>query len=158
MKIVTARLALISIGKIYGGEIFQNSSSNMMIFQNSYFLCCFTFLGLHFGVVFFGGLSMIVGWTSFAGSLSFLGVLVFRVVFIFGVLFFFWVNFYFGVVAVGIRNGIFEEFPSIDYSNWNESQTGSDNFHCPFGSRNPKKIKTETISYVKTWPLTPAIG
>ena len=154
---VTARLALISIGKIYGGEIFQNSSSNMMIFQNSYFLCCFTFLGLHFGVVFFGGLSMIVGWTSFAGSLSFLGVLVFRVVFIFGVLFFFWVNFYFGVVAVGIRNGIFEEFPPIDSSNWNESQTGSDNFHCPFGSRNPKKLKGN-LSYVKKSPLAWAMG
>ena len=46
----------------------------------------------------------------------------------------------------------------IDSSNWNESQMGSDNFHCPFGSKNPKKEKKENKSYVEKWSLTPAIG
>ena len=140
MKIVTARLALISIGKIYGGEIFDNSSSNMIICQNWYFLCCLTFWGLHFEFAFFWGLSLFLG--------------IFRVVFIFGVLFFFWVIFFIGVVVVGIRNQIFEEFPPIDSSNWNESQTGSDNFHCPFGSRTPPKIKRKLNLMLKNglWP------
>ena len=37
VKIVTTRLALISIGRIYGGEIFKSSTSDITICQNSYF-------------------------------------------------------------------------------------------------------------------------
>ena len=37
VKIVTTRLALISIGRIYGREIFKSSTSDITICQNSYF-------------------------------------------------------------------------------------------------------------------------
>ena len=51
-----------------------------------------------------------------------------------------------------IRNGICEDFPLIDSSNRNESQTGSENFHCPFGSKNPKEAKRKTYLMLKNGP------
>ena len=51
-----------------------------------------------------------------------------------------------------VRNGIFEDFHPIDSSNWNESHTGSDNFHCPFGSKNPKKAKRKSYPILENGP------
>ena len=51
-----------------------------------------------------------------------------------------------------VRNGIFEDVHPIDSSNWNESHTGSDNFHCPFGSKNPQKAKRKTYLMLKNGP------
>ena len=55
-------------------------------------------------------------------------------------------------------NEIFKDFPPKDSSYWNESQTGSDNFHCPFGSKSHRKAEKKMFLSFKNGPCPHLFG
>ena len=157
MKIVTARLALISIGRIYGGEIFKKSIFDIIICQN--FIFCkmyhisyqdFDFALISISYLYGNSRHSIRGYLTpdRLQLIDWSNLIDQNLGKIYGASCKIWI-----LTDYYVRNGIFEDFPPIDSSNSNESHTGSDNFHCPFGSKNPKKAKRKTYLMLKNGPL-----